>query len=506
MELVITSEAMRLWEQANFASQLADPIELMYIAGSGCTEYFLEFSSRYRNFRRVVIFAGHGNNGGDGVVMASLLAEKLEAEVVLALAMEPEKLSAASRFYFEKLPGRVKVMLAKEVVINKYDLIVDALLGTGCFQPVREPYKSLIARINQSKQPVFAVDLASGLGADVAVKAGMTAAIGAFKDILFTEEGTENSGLLRKVDLPLELAPENNSDIFAASLQWYRSTMPELPRNVHKYQRGSVLVVGGSREYFQAPYLTARSALRGGAGLVRLLVPFAVQPGSGCLSVIPVGIAAENGAFDQKSLEYVKANSEKANCIAAGPGMGRNLCTKEFIAGLMAMEKPLLLDADALFFAAQMPELFRSRRYPTILTPHWGEAQTLARGAGITFNGDKIAFARHLAQAYNSITVLKGARTLIAEPDNKVWINTSGTPALATAGSGDVLTGLIAAEIAGLGNETSSGKVMQAICRGVFLHGLAGELAQERFGETGAVADDLPELAAECNSKVKFFL
>ena len=170
------------------------------------------------------------------------------------------------------------------------------------------------------------------------------------------------------------------------------------------------------------------------------------------------------------------------------------------------MNNPFLVIRVNLYFLLRVLMLFRSRRYPTVLTPHWGEAQTLARSAGITFNGDKIAFAHHLAQAYNSITVLKGARTLIAEPDNKVWINTSGTPALATAGSGDVLTGLIAAEIAGLGNETSSGKVMQAICRGVFLHGLAGELAQERFGETGAVADDLPELAAECKARMKFFL
>ena len=148
MDKVISSEAMRLWEQANFDAHLADPVDLMYTAGQECAGIFQEFSAKYKNCRRVLIFAGHGNNGGDGVVMASLLAEKLNVEIVLALAFPPEKLSAASRFYFEKLPRQVQVIPAAEAVIGKYDLIIDALLGTGCRPPMREPYKGLIASIN----------------------------------------------------------------------------------------------------------------------------------------------------------------------------------------------------------------------------------------------------------------------------------------------------------------------------------------------------------------------
>lgn len=507
MDKVISSEAMRLWEQANFDAHLADPVELMYTAGQECAGIFQEFFAKYKNCRRVLIFAGHGNNGGDGVVMASLLAEKLNVEIVLALAFPPEKLSAASRFYFEKLPPQVQVIPAAEAVIGQHDLIIDALLGTGCRQPMREPYKGLIGLINRSSQPVFSVDLPSGLGSDIAVKAEMTATIGAFKDVLFTDEGIENSGLLHLAELPLTLEAANNDDIFAAYTQWFKATTPAIPRNAHKYQRGSVLIAGGSQKYFHAPYLTARSALRAGAGLVRLLVPFAVQPGSSdCLSVITASTAAEQGVFDRKSLEYIREYSAKADCIAVGPGMDRNPCSKEFIAGLLTLDKPLILDADALYFAAQMPELFQQRRFPTVLTPHWGEAQTLATGAKITFSGDKTGFVRSLAKSYNSTVLLKGARTMVAGVDGKIRYNTSGTPALATAGSGDVLTGLIAGEISRLRSSASSDNVWLAASRGAFLHGLAGELAEEKYGTCGVIADDLPEAAAECTARLKFFL
>ena len=506
MDQVISSAEMRSWEQSNFKAGLADPLELMYIAGNGCAKIFLEHIQRYSNVERIVIFAGHGNNGGDGVVIASYLAEKLDYKIVLALAAELEKQSPASKYYLEKLHEKVQVMPAEKVALAFGDIVVDALLGTGCSNVMREPYKSLIDSINRSNLPVLAVDLPSGLGSDTAVRADITAVIGGFKDILFSDEGIECSGLLRLVELPLDLPPENPENIFAASLQWFRNNTNPISRNVHKYQRGNVLVVGGSQEYFQAPFLTARSALRSGAGLVRLLVPFTVQPGSGTLGVIPVSVPAVNGAFAGENIADVLKYSEKADCIAVGPGLGRNPCTKDFIANLLELDKPLLLDADALYFAAQMPELFQHRQAPTVLTPHGGEAQTLARALNIEIPSDRIVFARLLAKHYNSTVLLKGARTVIAAPDNRVRLNTSGTPALATAGSGDVLTGLIAGEIARFRGNLTANDAWNAAARGAFLHGLAGELSETRFGAYGVIADDLPEAAAECMGKLKFFL
>ena len=497
---------MRLCEEANFAAKLADPLELMYIAGKHCAEIFLENLHKYGSFRRIVIFSGHGNNGGDGVVMAAVLAEQTDFEIVLALAFPPEKFSVSSKYYFEKLNSAVKVCSAADVVLNRYDLVIDALLGTGCSGIMREPYKTLINKINQSRRPVFSADLPSGLGSDTAVKADMTAVIGCFKDILFTAEGIEKSGLLRLAELPLTLKPEDERNIEAAHAGWFAETAPEIPRNVHKYQRGSVLVIGGSAEYFQAPFLTARSALRAGAGLVRSAVPFAVQPGSGTLSVIPVSIPAENGAFEKDSLPYIEKYLTKTDCLAVGPGMGRNPDSRDFIAGLLAINKPMIMDADALFFAAQLPELVRARTAVTVLTPHAGEAQTLAKGINKSLPEDNVDAARLLAESYNAVVLLKGARTAVAAPDGSVRLNTSGTPALATAGSGDVLTGIIAAEMALYHKEITAELAYTAASRGAFLHGMAGEKAGEKFGASGVIADDLPEIAAMCRTELKNFL
>lgn len=505
MEQIVSAEEMRLCEQANFTAQLADPLELMFIAGKGCAELFLENCCTYGNFQRVIIFAGHGNNGGDGMVIASILSENLNAEIVLAMAFPPKKISGSSKYYFEKLNKNIKITAAEDVIIGQRDLVIDALLGTGCNQPVREPYKSLINMINRSKRPVFAVDLPSGLGSDTTVKADMTAVIGYFKDILFSGEGIENAGLLRLVELPLQLKPENKNNIFAASKQWFCANTTPISRNLHKYQRGSVLVLGGSAEYFQAPFLTARSALRAGAGMVRLAVPFPVQPGSGTLSIIPVSVPTGSGAFDSNSLQYIEKYLEKTDCIAVGPGMGRNPCSKDFTAGLLKLDKPLLLDADALFAAAQMPELLAARKFPTVMTPHRGEAQILAKGLNRELPEDSVAAAVMLAQSYNSIILLKGPRTAVAAPDGRVRINTTGTPALATAGSGDVLSGIIAAEMARFRSGLTADDAWTAASRGAFLHGLAGEKAEKEFGVYGVIADDLPEMTARCIAGIKNF-
>ena len=496
MDQIISSQAMRQWEEANFAARLADPLDLMHIAGSGCAQEFCQYSKRFPDFRRLVIFAGHGNNGGDGVVIADTLSKILPQKILLALALPAEKFSPSSRHFFKRLPGSVEVVPAADVVLRSGDLIIDALLGTGCRAPLREPYKSLIGQINRSRLKVFSIDLPSGLGTDISVKADMTAVIGGFKDLLFTADGVENSGALRLVELPLELAPSDPGKLFATHAQWYIRTTPPQDRNIHKYQRGSVLVIGGSREYLQAPFLTARSALRNGAGLVRLAVPFAVPPANGTLGVINQTIAAEKGCFTGKSMTHIQPFTAKTSCIAAGPGMGRECATTDFVAQLLEMPTPLILDADALYHTSQLLEKLQRRPAPTILTPHWGEAQKLAAGANSVLPEDPVQAAIMLAKLCNAAVLLKGARSVIADPTGKVYLNTSGTPALATAGSGDVLTGLIAGEVAQAGGITTLAQGALSAARGAFLHGMAGELAQLQFGSRGVLADDLTEYAA----------
>ncbi|MBO5723165.1 MAG: NAD(P)H-hydrate dehydratase [Lentisphaeria bacterium] len=270
-----------------------------------------------------------------------------------------------------------------------------------------------------------------------------------------------------------------------------------LPRNVHKYQRGAVLVAGGSKSYVQAPFLTARSALRSGAGLVKLAVPFKVAPGSGCLGVIPLQTADKDGFFCRESLN--KELFSKVNAIAAGPGMGRSSSVTDAVEELLKSDLPLVLDADALFAAGRIPWLLQKRSAATVLTPHRGEASSLAKSLGVELTGGDVDDARKLACAANAVVLLKGARTVVASPEGRCIINTTGSGALATAGSGDTLTGIIAAELAAM-HSAGAIDAAAAAARGAFLHGIAGELGALQWGSRGMIADDLPELIARAEN------
>ena len=497
MQMIISSQAMRSCEQANFDAGLATPENLMQIAGDGCTAELLKFAA-CRQYRRIVIFAGKGNNGGDGIVIADNLARAQQLPVILALAAAPAELSTCSQHFFARLDARVKIVPAAEVELKNSDIIIDALLGTGCQTPMREPYRSLINKINQATATVFAVDLPSGLGSDCCVRADFTAVIGFFKDQLFTDQGIENSGILRRVELPLPIRPQSTEKrVYASDIDFYCRSCRILPRQVHKYQRGSVVIAGGSRDYFQAPFLSGRAALRNGAGMVHLAVPFAVAPGSGTLSLITAQMPGSDGYLSGKSFEAMNNILKKADVLAVGPGMGRAAVSGEFMEQVLNSQLPLVIDADALWHAAGMLEILRNRSAAAVLTPHRGEAALLAKACNIVLSDDDEVAAQQLAGKTGSVVLLKGARTVIADPAGDLYRNSSGTPALATAGSGDVLTGLIASEIAAGANP-----LPQAVLRAAFLHGLAGEAGALEWGETGVIADDLAELAARVKSRL----
>ncbi len=504
---IVTAETMRRCEAANFEQKTATPESLMAVAGAGCAEHFRDFFTAlpeaYR--RRVVICAGHGNNGGDGLVMAGMLGEMLGVPIEVQLAMPPEKMTATARIFFDRLPREVVVRHLPAPELNRGDVVIDALLGTGVRPPLREPYRRWIETINTARRPVFALDLPSGTGTETPVRASRTAAIGYFKDTLFTEAGIASAGTLRKVALPLTVLPENEAGApLAVDAEWVAETVPPLAADAHKYQRGNVLIAGGSEQYMHAPFLSARACLRAGAGLVRLAVPRGVSDsGSAPLALIVTCLADGSPYFDCAAAARLPELTAGITVVAAGPGWGRHRETADFLAALLKLDLPLVLDADALFFASTMRAALRARSAVTVLTPHAGEARTLAAGAGMELPGARLPAARMLANAYRAIVVLKGARTVIAAPDDlPVYLNTSGTAALATAGSGDCLTGAIAAELAARG-ATTDPDAQIAAARAVFLHGLAGEWAETVFGRRGVIADDLPDAFARVRRSVE---
>lgn len=462
---------------------------LMRRAGEGAAEFLREWI-RGRGIRRVVAVIGRGNNGGDALVTAAALGLPAKVCAVSPLA----ELRGEAAQAVADLPGSIPVRVCETLGPEEFrsgDLILDGLLGIGFTGKLRPQFEQFIRVINASRLPVVAMDLPSGLEGDsgeaasgVAVEAALTLTFGLPKRGLFHGDGPRCCGRLRLIDIgvPEEFTHEEEGE----ACYFWRDALADFPRqefDTHKMRRGRLLIAAGSREYSGAAVLAAHAGLRGGAGLVRLAVPGeprAQVPAALILKRVP---AAADGGFGTASLERLAALASSSDAIAAGSGWGRGPERGEVLSALLDFPGALLLDADALNAAAAEPERWK-RRDGVVITPHPGEAGRLAAGFGIDISPDRVAFARALAERLHAVTVLKGAFTVVASPDGEWSINTSGTPALATAGSGDVLTGLIGALLAQRPEEP-----YRMARLGVFLHGLAGEV-----GGAGLIADDLPGL------------
>lgn len=461
---------------------------LMRRAGEGAAEFLREWI-RGRGIRRVVAVIGRGNNGGDALVAAAALGLPAKVCAVSPLAELRGEAAQAAADLPDSIPVRVCETL-DPAEFQSGDLILDGLLGIGFSGQLRPQFEQFIRTINASGLPVAAMDLPSGLDGDsgeavsgVAVEAAVTLTFGLPKRGLFHGEGPRCCGRLRLIDIgvPEEFRTEQEGE----PCYFWQDALRDFPRvefDTHKMRRGRLLIAAGSREYSGAAVLAARAALRGGAGIVRLAtpgVPSASVPAALILQAVP---SASDGGFGCASLETLLPLFEASDAAAAGSGWGRGAERGEVLLKLLDFPGALLLDADALNAAAAEPARWK-RREGVVITPHPGEAARLAAGFGIEVLPDRTGFALALAKRLHAVTVLKGAFTVVAAPDGRWSINTSGTPALATAGSGDVLTGLIGALLA-----MRPGEPFRMACLGVFLHGLAGEL-----GGAGLIADDLPE-------------
>lgn len=490
---VIRVETMRKLERRAIESGVSG-YELMRRAGIGAAAEIRAFM-RGRDFDRAVILAGRGNNGGDALVVAGLLGIPAEVWATGPLAGLRGEAAEAARDLPSHIPVRVTETLSPGD-FRKGDLIVDGLLGTGFSGELRPQFRNWIEAANASGRPIAAIDLPSGIDGDTgaasgpAIRAELTVTFGFPKCGHFHADGPAASGRLRLVDIGLptgEEDPEGEGEAFFAADA--AKLITPLPYDAYKNRRGRLLVAAGSAEYSGAAALAARAALRMGAGIVRLAVPvrpYAALPGALIVREVTTG----KGSFDRESIPELEEMMAHSDAVAAGSGWGLGRGVEAVLARLLDFPGALLLDADALNAAARSPELWK-RREKLVITPHPGEAKRLAEAFGIPVSPDRPAFAAALAESLGAVTVLKGPQTVVAAPDGRRSWNTSGSPALATAGSGDILAGIIGALLAG-----SPDRPFEMAQLGVFLHGLAGEAFHP-----GLIADDLPELAAAAFSR-----
>lgn len=459
--------------------------------------------------RRWLILCGAGNNGGDGLVVARHLHSR-GAVVQVALLGDPARYgeaAATNLSIVQSLQLPLTQLSSMEPLLPelaKCDGVVDGLLGTGITRAVTGVYAEVIAAVNESGKPVISLDIPSGINGDTgqvmgsAVRAAHTVTFGLPKAGNLLYPGYAHGGRLWVTHIGFAPRLYMSKTLQLAT----NDPLPLPPRNVagHKGTFGDTLFVAGAGSYYGAPYFSALACMKAGGGYVRLATPATVAPviaaRAGELVFLPQAetdarsIAASN---KQALLEM----TAKVDFVVIGPGTSLHDETQQLLRELAAeVEKPLLIDGDGITAVSRTPELLRGRRAPTVLTPHTGEFARITGLDAATIEQDRIAALRKACSDLNAVIVLKGAHSLIGYPGGQVFINLSGNSGMATAGSGDVLAGTIAA-MAGLGL-----KVEDAVRMGVFVHGMAGDLAAEAKGEDGMTAQDileaLPPAVAAC--------
>jgi ADP-dependent NAD(P)H-hydrate dehydratase / NAD(P)H-hydrate epimerase len=449
-----------------------------------------------------LIFSGAGNNGGDGFVIARKIHSS-GGKVKVFLLGSPDKYKGAAKLNYDiltKLPVPIETIEKRDSVksdIFHCDAIVDAIFGTGLTREVGGEYAEIIDLINCSKKTVISVDIPSGINGDngkimgTAISADFTVTFGLPKLGNMLYPGFKRCGYLyvTHISFPPSLYDDIKIEINQPIVT------PERNISGHKGDFGEALFIAGAAGYYGAPYYSALSFLKAGGGYSRLASPKSITPFLANKGSEIVFIPQKETSEGSISLENKTSLLEliaKMDFVVIGPGLSLEEETQQLVKELVqVIEKPILLDGDGITAMARHPELIAERKAPTVITPHLGEMSRITKQSAAEIEENKVEIVGHTAGRLNAIIVLKGAHSLIAYPDGSMFINMSGNSGMATAGSGDVLTGTIAA-MHGLGLS-----VGDAVRKGVFLHGLAGDLAAAQIGEDGITAQNIMEFLPE---------
>jgi hydroxyethylthiazole kinase-like uncharacterized protein yjeF len=448
--------------------------------------------------KKFVIFSGAGNNGGDGLVVARQI-HSLGGLVKIYLTGPRKKYSNAARTNLHIVTGLPIELIdlgqaaeARKDVLQ-CDAVIDAIFGTGLDREVKGIAAEVMELINTSGKKVISLDIPSGVNGDtgkvmgVAVKADYTVTFGLPKTGNMFYPGYELCGKLfvTHISFPPSLYEQDDLKVkINGSI-----LLPPRPSEAYKGSMGDVLFVAGAANYFGAPYFATMSFLKAGGGYARLAAPRSIVPfiaGGGWEIVYLPQDETTTGSIAFSNREQLLQAAANVDMVVIGPGLSLNDETAKLIRELCtSIEVPLLIDGDGLTAVAADPSVLHTRKAPTILTPHMGEMARLINKPPCEISVNKISILQEAAKQFQAITVLKGAHSLISLPEGNIFVNLSGNSGMATAGSGDVLSGCIAAMI-GLGLDPE-----KAARKGVFLHGYAGDLAASEKGKDGITARDI---------------
>lgn len=503
-----TAEEMRRADRRAIEQFGMSSLLLMENAGRGAADAIERVFGPVRG-RRVGIVCGKGNNGGDGFVVARHLAGRGGSVEVWLIGAAAElsgdaatnlavlRRAALPVIEVTDAPGSTGIADLRQG-LSRADLLVDALLGTGVRGPAVGLMAEAIRAVNDTRRPVCALDLPSGLSADrgdslgPTIRARLTVTFGLPKVGLFLSAGPFHAGQVEVTDLgvPREWL-EEGLRVGLVEAEEIGGVIPARPKDAHKGRYGHLLVVAGSVGKTGAAILACLGALRGGTGLVTCALPATQQPvvaarlAEAMTEPLPETVAQTLSA---KALDRLLELAGRMDAVAVGPGAGLEPETQAMVREVIqAAERPMVVDADALTALVGHLPLVRQARGPRLLTPHPGEAARLLGQSIADVQADRIETARRLAAETGAVIALKGTATLVASPDGEVTLNPTGNPGMATGGMGDVLTGLAGGLLAqGLAPEV-------ALRAAVYLHGLAGDLTAAERGEAGLLAGDVAE-------------
>ncbi len=468
----------------------------------------------------VVVFCGPGNNGGDGFVVArDLLAAGMQPQVVV-VGKEVKKLTGDIRKQVEvwqQLQQSITVVRhAKDLALLEQGIgdaeviVVDALFGTGLDRPLEGVFATVVEWINANAAFIISVDLPSGLHSDdgrllgTAVKADHTVTLAYPKWGLFVGHGPEQCGTLEVVDIGIPaIALQQLSDptVELTEPQSVAAAMPPRSLQSHKGDHGHVLLLAGSPAKSGAAILAARAAMRSGAGLVTLATPASahaiIKPALTEVMSLPLSEeGSDSGMLAAEAWDAIETALPGKQVIALGPGLIPSATLTQLILQIVqTVDLPVILDADGLNAIVAHSKALKQARAKLILTPHPGEMARLINSSAKEVQQHRLKVAQQFAREHDLYLVLKGFRSLIAFPDGRLMINPTGNPAMASAGVGDVLTGMLAAYIA------QSGDVERALPAALFNHGRLGDQLAEEKGERGLIASDLIDAIPALHAK-----
>lgn len=516
MKPILSTEEVRRLEDI-IEREGTSKAELMEHAG----EFVAAVAQEY-DPKEVVVLTGFGNNGGDGWVAADILQQR-GAHVTVATPVGPSEVpSALARHVARRTSGRdVEVVVGPSRdelsdLLSGADLVIDAILGTGFHGQLRPPFSIWIPTLNESATRVISVDVPSGLDSetgiveDCCVRADKTATMIAPKIGLYSADAPQYVGelvcgeLYDKLDEVIDDVDHAAEIVEAADLVEF---LEPLPATVNKYSRGSVLVVAGSARYPGAAMMAAKAAARAGAGYVAVAAPDA------CANLIRMALPSvpviaipsdSRGSFGAAARQVVCETAKKYDCVLCGPGMTTASGCMQVVSGLLELDVPLILDADALNCLSRLaidgidktPELYR-REAPLILTPHHRELSRLVGDLPVDDLGTAIDAAQRVVWAVGSdnlVVVAKGATTAVVGVE-RVLMPMSGPASLATAGSGDVLAGILAGTVATTHGEVERWELLASYA--VAVHSYTGFAAAAEYGERSVIATDLIDLIGE---------